>query len=183
MPDFPSFGVLSSVSPVTCATFLKCLFGSVHWCNRLILHLQCQHPIWALVRVLAAPLAIQISAYELGNFWEWLKLLDLCTHVWRTGKKLLPPDFGWGQLWPLWPLQSEPTNEDLFLSLVLSEIFLSNESKSFKTVKCLLFFFPVEIQKNRDPLCMGSLPRWLHGLGLGSLSQELHAGLAWGVLA
>lgn len=51
-------------------SILSLILGLTSWLNRLILSLQCRHPIWALVLVLDYPLPVQLLlAWEGGGGW------------------------------------------------------------------------------------------------------------------
>lgn len=60
------------------------------WHSKLSLHLQQWHPIWAWVRVSAAPLQIQIPDYGLQRQWMMTQVLGLLPPTWVLGFWLWP---------------------------------------------------------------------------------------------
>lgn len=61
-----------------------------------------QHPIWALVKVLAIPLSTQLPASSPAKAVKYDQMLVLLHHR-GDPEKLLTSNFEPAQLWLLWP--------------------------------------------------------------------------------
>lgn len=92
--------------------------------NRLILHLQFQHPIWMQVHVLDAPFVIQFPAYGPGRQWRMANSLGPYTHMGDSEEAL---SF---QLQLCSDHYGHVGNETSpYLSFLLCEICLSNKNR------------------------------------------------------
>lgn len=94
------------------------------WDSILSYHLQCQHPLWALLWVLAVPLLLQLPINSPGKEVQHGPVLKSVSPMWDTSMELLLPGFDLTQPWPFY-LSWEWTNGwkiELSLSVSLSLI-------------------------------------------------------------